>query len=92
MCSTARRRTSLNYLADFALLLNLNRGGKRAVPFKCDPAPWLDGHATGYTVKQYDSMGTLTKTLQLESGTWNGGVSTMEPLDIALFEITPRQR
>jgi len=71
-----------------ALFLILNRGAKSTVGFKCDLAPWLASGNGLYTVKQFDSGGTVTNALRLDSATWSAEVSEMEPLEIALFEIT----
>ncbi len=75
-------------LPDRALLMILNRGGKQGVSFQCNLGPWLASDGGGYTVKQYDSTGASTKTLRLDSGIWRGEIAIMEPLEIALFEMT----
>ena len=76
-------------LPDRALLLVLNRGGKRLVPFQCDLAPWLNSREGRYTVTQYDSTGGLTTTHRLNGRLWKSEAISMEPLEIALFEIRP---
>lgn len=78
-------------LPERALLLVLNRGGRRAVSFQSRLSPWLNSPGGGYTVKQYDSTGTLMKTFRLNNGIWKGEVPEMETLEIGLFEVTPGQ-
>ncbi|MBN1492230.1 MAG: hypothetical protein JXA69_20120 [Phycisphaerae bacterium] len=76
-------------LPDRALLLVLNRGGTRLVPFQCDLTPWLNSRKGWYIVRQYDSTGGLTTTHRLNGRLWKSEATSMEPLEIALFEITP---
>ncbi|HNT37449.1 MAG TPA: hypothetical protein PKH07_20815, partial [bacterium] len=71
-----------------ALLLLLNRAGKRSVEFKCNLAPWIDSKDGKYIVKGFDSNGKQTQTRHIESASWTDEVSSMEPLGIALFEIS----
>lgn len=73
-------------LPDRALLLVLNRGGKRAVPFKCELSAWLKPGT--YSVKRYDSTGSHAEVIRPTSGTWSYETPPMEPLEIAAFEIS----
>ncbi len=69
-----------------ALLLILNQSDRRAVPFRCNLAPWLPSPSGRYQVDSFNMDGRRLKTFAT-SADWEGTTEQLEKHGIALFEI-----
>lgn len=74
-------------LPDRVLVLALNMGGKGPLEFTANPAGWLPSPKGTYAIQAFDSAGRPTRTQKTTGTEWRGAVESMEPLEIAVFEI-----
>ncbi len=80
-------RVTAYVLPDRALMLIMNEAADRPVSFECDPAPWIKPSPSGYETRCYDGEGNILKTSRTPQGPYQGQISTLRHLDIAVYEF-----
>ncbi len=73
-------------LPDRVLMILVNDGSERSVPFSCDLSPWLASPSGRYQVTPFGEDGRPRGTVSV-SGPWHGETGRLATGEMVLFEI-----
>jgi len=89
LSAPAPLHASAYVLPDRVLMIVVNDGPERDVPFTCELAPWLPSASGRYQVTAFDEDGR-SRGVEVVAGGWLGRTGRLAAGEMALFEIEAR--